>query len=98
MNSIYEEIVFRAAFLAPLVNIVGKGHALAITILLFGLGHLTGSVPSGIPGVLLAVFFALVMGKAMLETKGIVWPWICHFAADAAVFSFLAIATNAGAM
>lgn len=98
MNSIYEEIVFRAAFLAPLVNVIGKSHALAIIILLFGLGHLTGSVPSGLPGVLLASFFAFIMGKAMLETRGIVWPWICHFAADAAVFIFLAIATTAGAM
>ncbi|MBK8903973.1 MAG: CPBP family intramembrane metalloprotease [Anaerolineaceae bacterium] len=98
MNSIYEEVVFRAAFLAPLVPVIGQGHALAITILLFGLGHLTGAVPSGIVGVLLAGFFALVIGKAMLETKGIVWPWICHFAADTAVFIFLAIATTAGAI
>lgn len=30
-------------------------------------------------------------GLAMLETKGITWPWICHFAADAAVFISLAI-------
>ncbi|MEJ2458534.1 MAG: CPBP family glutamic-type intramembrane protease, partial [Novosphingobium sp.] len=52
MNSIYEEVVFRAAFLAPLVQVVGQGHALTITILLFGLGHLTGSVPAGIIGVL----------------------------------------------
>lgn len=94
-NAIYEEIVFRAAFLSQLVGVVGRGHSLVITILFFGLAHWVGSVPSGIVGVLLAAFFALIMGKAMLETRGITWPWICHFAADAAVFIFLAVATSA---
>lgn len=96
VNSVYEEVVFRAALLSQLVGVVGAGHALAISILFFGLGHLSGSIPSGIVGVLLAAFFALIMGKAMLETKGITWPWICHFAADAAVFMFLAVFAAAG--
>jgi hypothetical protein len=38
------------------------------------------------------------MGKAMLETRGIVWPWIIHFAIDAGIFMFLAVsAVAAGA-
>jgi len=98
INGIYEEVVFRAAFLSQLERVVGAGHALAITVLLFGLSHLAGSVPSGAVGVLLAAFFAFISGKAMLETRGMTWPWICHFAADTAVFIFLAIATTAGAM
>lgn len=95
-NSIYEEVVFRAALLSQLVDVIGTGHALVITVLFFGLGHLTGSIPSGIVGVLLAAFFALIIGKAMLETKGITWSWISHFAADAAVFMFLAVFAAAG--
>jgi membrane protease YdiL (CAAX protease family) len=95
MNGVYEEVVFRAAPLSQLLNVVGRRHALLITIAYFGLGHFFGSVPAGIMGVALAAFFAYIMGKAMLETKGIVWPFICHFAADAAVFIFMAVAAVA---
>ena len=98
MNGLYEEVVFRAAPMSQLVNVVGERHALLITIVYFGVGHFFGSVPSGPMGVALAAYFAFVMGKAMLETKGIVWPLICHFAADAAVFIFMTVsAVAAGA-
>jgi membrane protease YdiL (CAAX protease family) len=95
MNGVYEEVVFRAAPLSQLVNVVGSRRALLITVAYFGLGHFFGSVPSGAMGVALAAFFATIMGKAMLETKGIVWPFICHFAADAAVFIFIAVSAVA---
>lgn len=91
VNGLYEEIVFRASFLSQLLAPVGRRHAFVLTILYFGLGHLSGSVPSGTVGVVAAAFFAFIMGKAMLETRGMTWPWICHFAADAAVFIFLAV-------
>ena len=95
MNGVYEEVVFRAAPLSQLLNVMGRRHALLITVAYFGLGHFFGSVPAGIMGVALAAFFAYIMGKAMLETKGIVWPLICHFAADAAVFIFMAVSAVA---
>jgi membrane protease YdiL (CAAX protease family) len=95
MNGVYEEVVFRAAPLSQLIHVVGSRHALLITVAYFGLGHYFGSVPEGIMGVALAAFFAYIMGKAMLETKGIVWPFICHFAADAAVFIFIAVSAVA---
>jgi membrane protease YdiL (CAAX protease family) len=81
--------------MSQLLDVVGRRHALPITVAYFGLGHYFGSVPSGIMGVALASFFAYIMGKAMLETKGIVWPFICHFAADAAVFIFIAVSAVA---
>lgn len=95
MNGVYEEVVFRAAPLSQLLNVVGRRHALLITVAYFGLGHFFGSVPDGVMGVALASFFAYIMGKAMLETRGIVWPFICHFAADAAVFIFIAVSAVA---
>jgi membrane protease YdiL (CAAX protease family) len=94
-NSIYEEVVFRAAPLSQLVNTVGSRHAFLITIVYFGLGHYSGSVPSGVIGVALGAYFAFLMGKAMLETQGIVWPWVCHFAADSAVFISMAVSAVA---
>jgi hypothetical protein len=36
------------------------------------------------------------MSKAMLETRGIVWPWIIHFAADIPIFTLLAVSAVAG--
>lgn len=95
MNAAYEEVVFRAAPLSQLVGAVGRRHALLITVAYFGLGHYFGAVPSGIMGVALAAFFAYIMGKAMLETRGIVWPFICHIAADVPVFLFLAVSATA---
>ena len=95
VNGIYEEVVFRAAPMSQLVNTVGSQHALLITIIYFGMGHFFGSVPSGVMGVAIASYFAFIMGKAMLETRGIVWPWVCHFAADSAVFIFMAVSAVA---
>lgn len=95
MNATYEEVVFRAAPLSQLVGAVGRRHALLITVAYFGFGHYFGAVPSGVMGVALAAFFAYIMGKAMLETRGIVWPFICHIAADVPVFLFLAVSATA---
>jgi membrane protease YdiL (CAAX protease family) len=95
MNAFHEEVVFRAAPMSQLVNVIGSQHALAITVIGFGLGHFIGGIPDSFAGVALTAFFAYIMGKAMLETRGIVWPWICHFAADLGVFIFVAIAAVA---
>jgi membrane protease YdiL (CAAX protease family) len=98
MNAFHEEVFLRAAPMSQLVNVVGARHTLVITTLFFGLGHYAGSVPDGVTGVAVATFLGYVMGKAMLETRGIVWPWIIHFAIDAGIFMFLAVsAVAAGA-
>jgi hypothetical protein len=34
----------------------------------------------------------LILGKAMLETRGLFWAWWIHFLSDVAIFSFLALA------
>ena len=98
MNAIHEEVFLRAAPMSQLLEVIGARHALALTTLFFGLGHYAGSVPDGIMGVAVASFLGYVMGKAMLETRGIVWPWIIHFAIDTGIFIFLAVsAVAAGA-
>jgi membrane protease YdiL (CAAX protease family) len=95
MNAFHEEVFLRAAPMSQLVNIVGARHTLVITTLFFGLGHYAGSVPDGVTGVVVASFLGHIMGKAMLETRGIVWPWIIHFAIDAGIFMFLAVTAMA---
>lgn len=98
MNAFHEEAFLRAAPMSQLVNVVGARHTLIITTLFFGLGHFTGSVPDGVTGVVVASFLGHIMGKAMLETRGIVWPWIIHFAIDAGIFMFLAVTAVAAGM
>ncbi len=96
MNAFHEEVFLRAAPMSQLVNVVGARHTLIVTTLFFGLGHYAGSVPDGITGVVVASFLGHIMGKAMLETRGLVWPWTIHFAIDAGIFMFLAVTAVAG--
>lgn len=96
LNAFHEEAFLRAAPMSQLVNVVGARHTLIMTTLYFGLGHFAGSVPDGVTGVVVASFLGHIMGKAMLETRGIVWPWIIHFAIDAGIFMFLAVSAVAG--
>jgi len=32
-----------------------------------------------------------LMGKAMLDTRGLGWPWIIHMTIDTAIYTFLAL-------
>jgi membrane protease YdiL (CAAX protease family) len=95
MNAIHEEVFLRAAPMSQLFKVIGARHTLVLTTLFFGLGHFTGSVPDGVTGVAVASFLGYIMGKAMLETRGVVWPWIIHFAIDAGIFMFLAVSAMA---
>jgi len=92
LNSFGEEMMYRAAPLSQLLPLVGAGQALLMTSLWFGLGHFYGGIPSGMAGLVGGSLLAMLFGKAMLDTRGIVWPWIIHFLADAVIYNFLAIA------
>jgi len=35
---------------------------------------------------------ALLFGSAMVETKGLAWPWIMHFVIDLVIYTNLALA------
>ncbi|MBN1398142.1 MAG: CPBP family intramembrane metalloprotease [Bacteroidetes bacterium] len=86
MNAFTEEAYFRASILSTLHDVIGKTHTLLITIVLFGLSHWLYGSPPGILGFLMTGFLAYLLGKSMLETKGILWPWIIHFVPDVVVF------------
>lgn len=89
MNAFSEEISYRASFLATVTNAVGKRHALLLTSAFFGLGHYYG-VPYGVIGVAMAGVLGWLLGKSMLETKGMGWAWLIHFLQDVLIFSFMA--------
>jgi membrane protease YdiL (CAAX protease family) len=90
LNAFSEEVIFRAALLGPLVGVVGKSQALLLTAMLFGLWHYYG-VPYGILGVLMSGVLGWLLGKSMLETRGMFWAWFIHFWQDIAIFTFIAL-------
>lgn len=90
MNAFYEEITYKAGFLAVLVESVGKQPALWLLAAYFGFLHYYG-VPYGIIGVLMAGFLGWFLAKSMIETGGLFWAWFLHFLQDVLIFAFMAI-------
>lgn len=92
LNAFGEEASFRAAPLATLLPAVGEKHAIWLTVVWFGLGHYYGGIPSGLVGAVGVGLLALLLGKAMLDTRGMGWSFLIHVAIDTVIY--LAIATG----
>ena len=91
VNALDEEIIFRNGLLAPLFPAVGAMPALWMTAVYFGMGHYSGTFPGGLIWFALTAFLGWLFGKAMLETRGVFWPWLMHFLSDLPVFAFTAM-------
>jgi membrane protease YdiL (CAAX protease family) len=92
VNAAQEEIRFRAVPLALAVPVVGGERAVWMTATAFGLAHWFGH-PNGTTGVALTLLAGLVLAKAMVETRGLFWPWAIHAVQDVAIFAFLVLAS-----
>lgn len=90
LNAFGEETSFRAAPLATLLPAVGTKQAIWLTAVWFGLGHYYGGVPSGAAGAIGVTLLALLLGKAMVDTRGMGWPLILHIAIDTVIYIALA--------
>ncbi len=90
LNAFNEEMTYKASFLAVLEDVVGKQPALWMMAAFFGIWHFYG-IPYGVVGVILATFLGWLLGKSMLETRGLFWAWFLHFLQDVWIFAFLAI-------
>ena len=90
LNAFSEEVMYRAVPLGMLFPAVGPGHAIWLTSLWFGLGHYYGGIPSGPVGLVQAGLLALLLGKAMLDTRGLGWSWIIHVSIDTVIYIFIA--------
>lgn len=95
MNAFGEEVSYRSALLAPLGNVVSPHQAVMITAVFFGLAHFYG-VPYGVVGVIMSIFLGWIMGKAMVETRGLFWAWFIHFVQDVLIFSFIVMGLQPG--
>jgi membrane protease YdiL (CAAX protease family) len=82
-------MTYRASMLATLEPVVGPLQALWNSALFFGISHYFG-VPYGVVGVIMAAFLGWMLGKAMLETRGLAWAWFIHFIQDVLIFAFIA--------
>jgi membrane protease YdiL (CAAX protease family) len=86
INAFGEEAVYRAAPLSQLWPVVW------LTAVWFGLGHYSGSDLGGVVYALMAGGVALLYGKAMVKTHGILLPTVMHMVTDVAIYIFLALA------
>jgi membrane protease YdiL (CAAX protease family) len=94
-NAFWEEAAYRAAPLAMLRRAVGPEAGILILAVWFGLGHYYGGVPDGPMGAVASGALAVLFGRAMIETRGLGWPVVLHFAGDLVIFTFMAIASVA---
>lgn len=86
VNAFTEEAYFRCSLLSTLHEVIGRGHTLGLILVFFGLSHWLYGSPSGPVGFAMTGFLAWIMARGMLETKGMLAPWIIHFLPDVVVF------------
>jgi uncharacterized protein len=87
-NATLEELVFRGILWDMVAKEQSNIVALAVTAVLFGLGHLHG-YPPGIGGAILAGLYGLGQGVLRWWTGGLGLAIACHVCADAAIFGLL---------
>lgn len=90
LNAFNEEMTYRAPILATLEPVGGSRQALWMSACFFGVAHYFGT-PGGILGGVLSIFMGWILGKAMVETRGLFWAWWIHFLADIVIFFFLTV-------
>lgn len=91
VNAAQEEVRFRVVPLAALEPVVGSGHALLVSSVLFGSGHYRGH-PSGALGVVGGALVGWLWGRALLDTRGLAVPWMSHGVQDLIIYLTSALA------
>lgn len=86
VNAFTEEAYFRCSLLSTLHDVIGRGHTLGLILVFFGLSHWLHGSPGGPVGFAMTGFLSWIMARSMLETKGLLSPWLIHFCPDVVVF------------
>lgn len=90
MNAFVEESFFRNALLSSLEPAFDAQQRILVSAAIFGLGHWNG-LPNGVAGVLMTSVLGYLAAKAMVETKGLFWPWFMHMLPDCVIFYYWGI-------
>ena len=88
INALNEEVIFRAGPVAALDGVLGRRELVLLVVALFAIPHYFG-VPFGLVGVAMAAVFGWWTTKALLETRGLLWPWVIHLVQDVLIFTFI---------
>jgi hypothetical protein len=89
LNAFNEEVTYRVPMLTTLESIGGSRQAMWMAAYFFGIAHYFGT-PGGIIGAIVSIFMGWMLGKAMVETRGLFWSWWIHVLSDIVIFIFLA--------
>ena len=90
LNSFNEEMFIRAPIIATTEPGAGSLNALWMSAFFFGIAHYFGT-PGGLIGGVASIFMGWILSKAMVETRGLFWPFIIHILSDIVIFSFIAM-------
>lgn len=93
LNALCEGILFRNAILGPLQSILERKEAVLLSAVFFGSFHYYGA-PGGFIGVIMSTVLGWFLARSMVETKGLLAPWIIHFMQDFVIFSTIALLGN----
>jgi membrane protease YdiL (CAAX protease family) len=92
VNAFNEEIIFRATLVESFPSTTPVWTLALLSAILFGLPHYFGK-PGNIPGVILAGFMGWLLTYSVVQTGGIGWALIIHFAQDIVILTLaLAVA------
>jgi hypothetical protein len=94
INALNEEVTFRAGPVAALDGVLGRRELVLLVVALFAFPHYFG-VPFGLVGVGMAAVFGWWTTKALLETRGLLWPWVIHLVQDVLIFTFILAGASA---
>jgi len=86
-NGIVEDVVFFGLLLTASSRALGRG-AIPLVALIFGVAHVNG-VPNGVPGVLMASAWGLILAYLRHRTGGMLATYLAHVVADATIVATL---------
>ncbi len=90
LNSFNEEMFLRAPIIATTEAHTGSLNSLWMSAFFFGIAHYFGT-PGGLMGAVASIFMGWILSKAMVETRGLFWPFIIHILSDIVIFAFIAM-------
>jgi membrane protease YdiL (CAAX protease family) len=82
LNAFFEEFVSRIVLVGATLPVFGKTQAVLVSATIFAIGHWNG-LPAG---VLMTFALGYVTAKALVETRGLLVPWVMHVVPDCVLF------------